>query len=109
MKLSLVQIKHMYNHKIHAYKQEDKILRSSTGLAAPSSKTSDWVTFTGYVSVMPTSIQPAPLEVIKSLMVLLYFCSINPNSIEMIGFRVHFRHCFSDELAGNNQHEPRFL
>ena len=26
----------------------------------------DWMTFTGYVSVMPTSIQPDPLEVIKA-------------------------------------------
>jgi len=26
----------------------------------------DWMTFTGYISVMPTSIQPDPLEVIKA-------------------------------------------
>jgi len=26
----------------------------------------DWMTFTGYVSVMPASIQPDPLEVIKA-------------------------------------------
>jgi len=26
----------------------------------------DWMTFTGYVSVMPTSIRPDPLEVIKA-------------------------------------------
>ena len=26
----------------------------------------DWMTFTGYVSVMPTLIQPDPLEVIKA-------------------------------------------
>jgi len=43
---------------------------------------------------MPTSIQSDLLKVgNKTLMVLLYFYSINPNQTEMIGFNVHFFHC----------------
>jgi len=66
------------------------------------------MTFTGHVSVMPTWIQPDPLEEIKALMVLLYFYSINLNSIEMIGFRVHFCHRFSDEFAGSTINDKSF-
>ena len=46
----------------------------------------DWMTFTGYVSVMPTSIQPNPLQVIKAW----WYYSIKPNPTEMIGFSVLF-------------------
>ena len=46
----------------------------------------NWMTFTGYTSVIPTLIQPDPLEVRW----YHFISSVKPNPIEMIGFIVHF-------------------
>jgi len=52
----------------------------------------DWMTFTGYANIDSARSTRSN----KSLMVLLYFYSIKSNVREMIGFCVHFRHCFSN-------------